>query len=67
MPTRLSSRELFLPVVAENVRVTHQAAAEFHYFTLTGAMPFLEDYARIGIDIRAGLRHGKYSLRLPGE
>lgn len=48
-------RELFLPLVAENVRIAHQAGAKFHYFTQTGSMPFLDDYAQMGVDMLSAL------------
>ncbi len=48
-------REFFLPLVAELVEISHQAGAKFHYFTQTGSMPFLNDYAQMGVDVLSAL------------
>ncbi len=48
-------RGFFLPLVAETVELCHQAGVKFHYFTETGSMPFLEDYARMGVDVFSAL------------
>lgn len=48
-------RDFFHPLVQENINLTHQAGAKFHYFAETGIMPFLEDYTRMGVDVLSAL------------
>lgn len=48
-------RELFMPILARQTAMCHQAGVRMHHFIETGGMPFLEDYAEIGIDIFSAL------------
>ncbi len=48
-------RDFFLPLRRENADLAHRHDAFFHYFTQTGMMPIIDDYAEIGIDILSGL------------
>ncbi len=48
-------REFFMPILREDTELCHQAGIPMHSFAQTGVMPFLDDYAQIGIDILSSL------------
>lgn len=48
-------RQLFMPILARQTAMCRQAGVRMHHFIETGGMPFLEDYAEIGIDIFSAL------------
>lgn len=48
-------RDLFMPVLAEDIGRCHAAGIPLHSFAQTGVMPFLEDYAVVGLDILSSL------------
>lgn len=52
-PTQV--RELFMPILARQTRMCHEAGARMHHFIETGGMPFLEDYAEMGVHILSAL------------
>ena len=45
----------FMPLLEADVRLCHQAGVPIHCFAQTGLMPFLEDYARLSVDIISSL------------
>ncbi len=48
-------RELILPVIAEEVRVTHSAGAHFCYILTAGSSLVLDDLAEVGVDSIRGV------------
>ena len=48
-------RRFFMPLLREDVRLCHEAGVPLHSFAQTGVMPFLEDYASMGLDILSSL------------
>lgn len=58
-------REFFMPSLEQQVSLCHESNVLFHHFLETGGMPFLEDYARIGIDVFSALDdHGANPMNL---
>ncbi len=59
-------RELFMPILARQTKMCHEAGARMHHFIETGGMPFLEDYADMGLDIFSALDdNGANPMLLP--
>ncbi len=48
-------RRFFMPLLRDDVRLCHEAGVPLHSFAQTGVMPFLEDYAAMGLDILSSL------------
>ena len=48
-------RSLFMPILRQDVELCHQAGIPLHSFAQTGVMPFLADYAELGVDIVSSL------------
>ncbi len=48
-------REFFMPLLAADARLIHEADSLFHGFAQTGIMPLLEDWADAGVDIISSL------------
>jgi len=48
-------RGFFMPLLREDVGLCHQAGTPLHSFAQTGVMPFLDDYAAMGLDILSSL------------
>lgn len=48
-------RECFLPLIAEDARITHEHGAFFHFYDDGKIMPLLEDFKAAGIDLLSTL------------
>ena len=48
-------RRLFMPELKADVELAHHAGVKLHNFAQTGVMPFLDDYAAMGLDLLSSL------------
>jgi len=48
-------RDMFMPILQLDVELCHRAGLPIHCFAQTGIMPFLEEYADMGVDIISSL------------
>jgi len=48
-------RKFIFPVLKEEIDIVHQAGAKFGYIITSGAMPLLDDFLELGIDVLIGV------------